>query len=181
MIKLRQLFNIIKRHIKYPLMNIRHEWCDDYNPEAGIPHYHICYAARLLGSDLHKVCPHCSRKGFSPEHEDECDLCKYFGIIDMTKSGFQLHIDSRIADLEQPATWVNIVSNKANPHRGWAYYDVPVQNIVERYAKRNGFEITSNYLVRINGELVDRRNKSARIGDYADDKQEVSFEIMLEV
>lgn len=175
MIKLRRLLNIVKRHAKYPLTNICHEWC-----ESGEPHYHICYAARLLGSDLPKVCPYCTREGFEPEHENECDLCKYFGIMDITESGFSLNIDSRIVDIQKPAAWANISSDMAIPFRGWAYFDTPINRIVEQYAELKGIAIEPGYWINIDGELLDRESSKAVFGKYAKDKQEVNIRIHFE-
>ena len=172
MIKLRHLLRIIKRHAKYPLTSISHEWC-----EGGEPHYHICYAARLLGSDLPKVCPYCTRVGFEPEHENECDLCKYFGIMDITESGFSLNIDSRIADLQKPAAWVNITSDKAAPYRGWAFYDVPVHKIVEQYAEGNKLDSWASCLINLDGDLIHRGNCHAVLGEFAKGKQEVNIHV----
>lgn len=178
MVKLRHLLNIIKRNTKFPLTNINHEW-----REGGDLHYHICYAARLLGPDLPKVCSHCTKEGFEPEHEDVCDLCKYSGIMDITEQGFILDIDTRISELHQPATWINIASDKAEPYRGWGEASVPVLSIVRQYAERHGFsfEGCSYPMVKIDDVLLTNGDVyNATIGKYIGDKQEINMNIKFE-
>lgn len=174
--KLRHLLNIVKRHAKYPLTNISHEWC-----EGGEPHYHICYAARLLGSDLPKVCPHCTNDGFEPEHENVCDFCKYFGIIDITEHGLILNADSRVTKLQEPAIWINITSDKAALYRGWGYSSVPVLDIIKRYAETNGIKLDDCPLVKVDDYLLTEREvHSVTIGKYIGDKQEINMNIKFE-
>ena len=176
MIKLSHLFSIIKRHTRFPLTNINHEWC-----EGGDPHYHICYAARLLGSDLPKVCPHCTKLGFEPEHEDVCDFCKYFGIMDITESGFNLDIDSRVVRPQQPAAWIRVSSDKAAPHRGWSYSSTPVLSIIKQYAERNRITFNGCPTVEIDGvALTECEVYNVTIGEYIGDKQELNISIEFE-
>lgn len=176
MMKLRHLLNIIKQHTKFPLTIINHEWCVD-----GEPHYHICYAARLLGSDLSKVCPYCNKEGFEPEHEDVCDLCKYFGIMDITENGFKLDIDTRITELHQPATWINITSDKAEPYRGWGEASVSVLNIIKQYAERHCFSFEDYPLVKIDDVLLTNGDVYFEtIGKYIGDNQEINMSIKFE-
>ena len=176
MVGFRHLIKIFKQYTKYPLTILRHEWCKNDDP-----HHHICYAARLLGSDLPKVCPFCTRDGFEPEYEDECDLCKYFGIMDITENGFALHIDSRVAKLEEPALWVNITSDMAKTHRGWSHFSVPVLSIIRQYAEKYGVEFEGHPLVLIDDTLLTSEDVNhASIGKYFADRQEVNIKIKFE-
>ena len=171
MIKLRTLLDIVKRHTKFPLTRINHEWC-----EGGDPHEPICYAARLLGSELPKVCPHCKRSSFEPEHEEECDLCRYFGIMDITKDGFYLSVDSRIASLQKPSAWVTIVSNEVCPRRVMASHDTSIAKIIKNYIKLAGISPELNYSVEINdGVLPNDDELSKTVGYYVGDDDKVSI------
>lgn len=95
--KLGWLLRIVKQHTKFPLCSLYYR----NDPEA---HNHICYAARLLGSDLPKVCPqinHALIKGrkFEPEWENACDGCKYLGTVDFPNGEMRIWVNRKISEL----------------------------------------------------------------------------------
>lgn len=77
---LKRIWRAAYKAVKMPLFRLHSSrWdCND--------HAHICLAARLLEpDDFRAVCPH-MKPGFMIEHEDECDECGYFAIVDFDTS-----------------------------------------------------------------------------------------------
>lgn len=78
---LRSALRAAVHKIRFPCIRIRSSsWSNG-------DHTHFCYALRILETDdFLAVCPlNKCKKRFDPEHEDECDRCKYFGGVDFFK------------------------------------------------------------------------------------------------
>lgn len=75
---LKRIWWAVYKAVKMPLFRLHSStWdCND--------HAHICLAARLLEpDDFRKVCPYVKPM---IEHEDECDECGFFAIVDFDTS-----------------------------------------------------------------------------------------------
>ena len=44
-------------------------------------HDHVCFAAQQPNVDMAEICPYAKQKNNSSEYSDECDFCKYYGMI----------------------------------------------------------------------------------------------------
>lgn len=82
----------IKRHYKkYPYSFYDIDEFDDFN------HEHICFASRITNVELSDICPLKNKPNLTPGEMDECERCKYFGIvsylIDPLTGEKQIHFD----------------------------------------------------------------------------------------
>ena len=67
---------MVKHHYKqWPYHLYQPVKFDDFN------HEHTCIAARLANVDLADICPLKIKRGMIPGDEDECEQCRYFGMI----------------------------------------------------------------------------------------------------
>ena len=75
---LKRIWRAAYKAVKMPMSRL-HSSNWDYHD-----HAHICLAARLLEpDDFRAVCPYAKPM---IEHEDECDECGYFAIVDFDTS-----------------------------------------------------------------------------------------------
>lgn len=77
--KIRRALRAAHKAIKMPMTRLH---SSNWFPE---DHAHVCLAARLLEpDDFREVCPLAHRKWI--EHEDPCDECPYFALVEFDTS-----------------------------------------------------------------------------------------------